>query len=263
MATSIFFVDAFTDRAFRGNPAAVCLCAEARDADWMQLVANEMNLSETAFVMSRGNGEFDLRWFTPRTEVDLCGHATLATAHVLWHELGDSNLQLRFHTRSGLLSAQRFAADIGLDFPAADAQRIALPTGLEEALGCEVSETLQAAQTWVAVLADAAQLTALQPDAALIAALPARALAVTAASDKRDSDFVSRFFAPRMGIDEDPVTGSAHCLLAPYWAKRLGKTRMNAFQASPRGGSVQVRLAERRVELRGRAITTLRGELDV
>ena len=261
-AHSLFQVDAFTNKPFSGNPAAVCLLDEARDADWMQAVAAEMNLSETAFVRPLDDG-FELRWFTPAVEVDLCGHATLATAHVLWDtgRLGAEEEAL-FHTRSGTLTARRRGDHIELDFPA-DPTAPAETEGtqaLSAALGTPVVAVHRGREDWLAELESEAAVRECKPNLHLVRALPARGLMITAAASG-PFDFVSRFFAPAAGIDEDPVTGSAHCALACYWSERLGKTAMRGWQASARGGAVGVRLEDGRVFLSGQAVTVLRGEL--
>jgi PhzF family phenazine biosynthesis protein len=256
MSIDLFQVDAFTDRAFGGNPAAVCLLREAREAAWMQSVAREMNLSETAFLVPRGGG-FDLRWFTPAIEVELCGHATLASAHVLWQagHLGPQELA-HFHTLSGLLTARRRSDGwIELDFPARTAEPVEAPPGLAEALGSE------SRYDYLLELPSEAAVRALHPDFARLRTLPVRGVIVTARATSAPFDFVSRFFAPGAGVDEDPVTGSAHCTLGPYWAGRLGKDQLLAYQASERGGVLEVRVAGERVELAGQAVTVLQGQL--
>jgi PhzF family phenazine biosynthesis protein len=255
-------VDAFTSQAFRGNPAAVCLLDAERDAQWMQDVAAEMNLAETAFLLPR-DSDFSLRWFTPATEVALCGHATLASAHALWEEkiLAPTDIA-RFHTKSGLLTAERKGARIELDFPATLEQRSDAPAGLLESLG--VTDPMYVGRNKFDYLVEVASeeiVRNLNPDHRQLRKIEARGVIVTSRATETDADFVSRFFAPGSGIDEDPVTGSAHCCLTPYWSARLGKDEMTAYQASPRGGYVYVQLAGDRVKLRGHAVTVLRGEL--
>jgi predicted PhzF superfamily epimerase YddE/YHI9 len=259
----IFQVDAFTSNPFAGNPAAVCLLPEARDESWMQEVAREMNLSETAFLVAADNGH-RLRWFTPEVEVELCGHATLASAHVLWTEGREQDgAELVFHTVSGELVARRANSAIELDFPARPLEELdPPPPGIERALGAAPVLVGRSRDDLLVELEDEATLRALSPDFAALRSMPTRGTIATALSSSPEHDFVSRFFAPAMGIDEDPVTGSAHCVLAPYWAARLGKTQMRAFQASRRGGSVTVRYAGDRVFLVGEAVTVLRGLLD-
>ena len=251
-------IDAFTSQAFRGNPAAVCLLDRERDERWMQDVAAEMNLSETAFLLLRDDGDYGLRWFTPAVEVALCGHATLASAHALYEEHGLTSV--RFHTKSGVLTAERTGGAIELDFPATLAERANPPEGLLESLG--VASPVYVGRNrfdYLVEVASEEEVRALDPDHVRLRRIPVRGVIVTSRS--RELDFVSRFFAPGSGIDEDPVTGSAHCCLTPYWAAKLGKDTMTAFQASRRGGVVRVRLAGDRVKLGGEAVTVLRGEL--
>jgi PhzF family phenazine biosynthesis protein len=253
-------IDAFTSEAFRGNPAAVCLLGEERDAAWMQNVAMEMNLSETAFLLPNGDG-FSLRWFTPAAEVALCGHATLASAHALWEEqiLGANDVA-RFHTKSGLLTAERKGDWIELDFPATRAERCEAPGGLLESLG--IPRPIYVGRNkfdYIIEVSSEDEVRRLAPDFARLRTIPVRGVIVTSRST--DHDFVSRFFAPAVGVDEDPVTGSAHCCLTPYWASRLGKTELVGYQASKRGGIVRVRLDGERVKLGGRAVTIVRGDL--
>jgi len=256
----IFVVDAFTSRPFAGNPAAVCLVEGERDDAWRRAVAAEMNLPETAFVERDGDA-YSLRWFTPAVEADLCGHATLAAAHVLW-EVGEAGDVLRFHTRSGLLTAERDGDQIVLDFPADPPEPVGEPEGLAAALGCAPVWTGRGRFDLVVEMADAGTVRSLSPDLAAIAGFDVRAVVVTARGEPEDgADFVSRVFSPQTGIDEDPVTGSAHCTLAWVWAVRLGRTELSGYQASARGGYVRVRLAGDRVILAGSAVTVLRGEL--
>ena len=261
MTQMIYQVDAFTGKPFAGNPAAVCLLEEPRDEVWMQNVAREMNLSETAF-LQRGEDGFDLRWFTPAAEVELCGHATLASAHTLWEvgELGPEE-QARFHTLSGLLTAERRGEWIEMDFPATpDEPASALP-GLLEALGVEPRYVGRNVFDFLVEVGSEDAVLEARPDFGLLKTLPVRGVMVTSVADAGEYDFVSRFFAPAVGIDEDPVTGSAHCCLGPYWSRRLAKTEFLAYQASKRGGVVKVRLEGDRVLLGGQAVTVMRGEL--
>jgi len=255
-------VDAFTDRPFAGNPAAVCIQPEAAPAAWMQDVAQEMNLAETAFLVRRGQTPvFDLRWFTPVDEVDLCGHATLASAHIVWETgLVSPGESIHFETRSGRLSAWRDGAWIVLDFPAERAVPVSEEEALTitQALGVTPRYVGKNRMDYLARLDHEAAVRALVPDMTRIAALKARGLIVTAASDTPGYDFISRFFAPQLGVPEDPVTGSAHCCLAPFWQERLGKERMTGYQASRRGGTVRVRVAGSRVHLGGQAVTVMR-----
>jgi PhzF family phenazine biosynthesis protein len=254
-------VDAFTDRPFAGNPAAVCLLSSPADPDWMQHVAQEMNLAETAFLFPREDG-YDLRWFTPATEVDLCGHATLASAHVLWEDrhLGPHD-EARFHTRSGVLRATRAPDLIWLDFPATPPQPVDGFPELERALGRPARYIGRTVFDYLVELDSDAVVRELSPDLTALSRLSSRGIIVTAASSTRAYDFVSRFFAPAAGVPEDPVTGSAHCGLGPFWAARLRKNELIGYQASERGGSVTVRVDGDRVRLGGQAVTVLRGEL--
>jgi PhzF family phenazine biosynthesis protein len=264
MSHPLFHVDAFTDTAFAGNPAAVCLLSEEREEAWLQSVAREMNLPETAFLRRDGAGH-RLRWFTPTVEVDLCGHATLASAHALWESgQADPAVPLTFETKSGRLSAARRGDAIELDFPAEPAAPAEAPPGLLTALGVASARfTGRSRLVYLVEVRDATELRALTPDFRRLAAAggPARGVIVTARSASPPHDFVSRYFAPAAGIDEDPVTGSAHCTLGPYWSDRIGRTELSGFQASARGGSVHVRVAGARVFLGGRAVTIFRGEL--
>jgi predicted PhzF superfamily epimerase YddE/YHI9 len=262
MAIRIVQVDAFTNRAFAGNPAAVCVLGKAALEPWMRDVAREMNLSETAFLVPREDG-YDLRWFTPAVEVDLCGHATLASAHVLWE---DGHLpegrQARFHTRSGLLTADRRGAWIEMDFPAKIAVAAVAPAELLPALGIAGARFVGKNAFDYLVEADSEEMVrALAPDHSTLRQVPVRGVIVTARSSSPEFDFVSRFFAPGSGVDEDPVTGSAHTALGPYWAGILGKSELTAFQASARGGVVRVRVQGDRVLLGGQAVTVMTGEL--
>ena len=261
MRVPLVQVDAFTETPFAGNPAAVCLLETPRDDGWLQAVGAEMNLPETAFVRPLADG-FELRWFTPSIEVDLCGHATLAAAHVLWETKRLApDAVARFHTRSGLLTAARRDGWIELDFPAEPASPVEAPPVLTEALGVTARWTGRNRFDWLVEVETAALVRGLKPDLHALAAVPTRGVIVTAPGDDARADFVSRFFAPRAGIPEDPVTGSAHCCLGPYWAGHLGRTALTGYQASPRGGLVRVRLAGDRVILGGRAVTVLQGEL--
>ncbi len=254
-------VDAFADKPFSGNPAAVCLLSEPADESWMQKVAKEMNLSETAFLYPIEDG-FNLRWFTPAVEVDLCGHATLASAHALW-ELGylEATKAARFQTRSGLLTAERQGDWIELNFPATPPELALPPEKLEEALGVAVKYVGKNQFDYLIEVDSEEQVRQMQPNFALLKKMPARGIIVTSVAQSSAYDFVSRFFAPAAGIDEDPVTGSAHCCLAPFWSGRLNKNEFVAYQASARGGVVRARLAGDRVYLSGQAVTVLRGEL--
>ncbi len=253
-------IQAFTTDPHGGNPAGVCPLAAPLEPQAMQRIATEIGLSETAYPRRRPDGDWDLRWFTPVHEVDLCGHATLATAHALWRERGEKAGVLRFHTRSGLITVTRDDPWLELDFPARPAVPCEAPAGLADALGA-APVAVGLARDLVVELADAATVRALAPDQARLAALDVFAVCVTAAGDRDGVDLVSRFFAPREGIPEDPVTGSAHCTLVPWWAARLGREEMVAHQVSPRGGEIRCRLLGDRVRLRGQAVTWLAGEL--
>ncbi|MGH7475433.1 MAG: PhzF family phenazine biosynthesis protein [Longimicrobiales bacterium] len=254
-------VDAFTDEPFRGNPAAVLVLDQAVSGAWMQAVAREMNLSETAFLRRRDNG-WQLRWFTPTVEVDLCGHATLASAHALWEEgHAAAEAELRFETRSGPLAARRTGDWIELDFPAEPATACEAPAGLAEALGARPVSVARNRFDLLVLLDSETELNELAPDFRALRAVANRGVIVTSRTERGEADFVSRFFAPAVGIDEDPVTGSVHCCLAPFWAERLGRDELTGYQASARGGTVRVAVRGARVLLFGQAITVLRGEL--
>jgi len=263
MGIRAFKVDSFTAEPFAGNPAGVCLLEEARDERWMQAVAREMNLSETAFLVREGAG-FRLRWFTPLAEVALCGHATLASAHVLWQEriLG-SGETARFFTKSGELRAVQRGGLIEMDFPAKPEEPAGPPPNLLEAMGVRPTYLGRNVFDYLLLLDDEAAVRGVAPDFALLRRVEVRGVIVTAPAGAPGYDFVSRFFAPKVGVDEDPVTGSAHCCLGPFWAKRLGKSVMSAYQASSRGGALTIRVEGDRVFLGGRAVTVLRGELAV
>ncbi len=266
-AMRLFQVDAFAERRFGGNPAAVCLVEGSVDPEWMQAVAAEMNLSETAFLVREGDGIYGLRWFTPVFEVDLCGHATLASAHVLWGEKIEGPEPLSFSTRSGILTAA-LAGDglIQLDFPA-DPPDVSygggpFSDGLAAALGTSILGVHRGRFDLLVEVDDAETVRRLAPDFGALAGFDARGVIVTAPGDGLDgADFVSRCFYPAAGIDEDPVTGSAHCTLASFWCTRLGRPALVGWQASPRGGRVGVELSGDRVLLTGRAVTVLHGEL--
>jgi PhzF family phenazine biosynthesis protein len=255
-------IDAFTSEAFAGNPAAVCFLDRERDDAWMQSVAAEMNLSETAFLLPAGDA-WSLRWFTPSVEVALCGHATLASAHALW-ETGRlaADDRARFETLSGALFAVRAGDRIELDFPAKLVEPAEAPPGLLEALGVERAIGVYRNEfDFMIEVADEAAVVALAPKHIGAGELPARGVIVTAQATRADADFVSRFFAPGSGVDEDPVTGSSHCALAPFWGARFGRTELTGYQASRRGGFVYTRVVGDRVILGGHAVTVLRGEL--
>lgn len=261
MGQTIVQVDAFCDRIFQGNPAAVCVMEQPADAAWMQSVAAEMNLSETAFLNPAEAG-YQLRWFTPTSEVDLCGHATLASAHVLWSEGHSDASPLHFHTRSGLLQAERNGTWITLDFPSDPATPTATePELLKSLRGATPNFVGKSRNMYLVELPSAEHVRTLQPDFSLMQWLPAMGVIVTSRSDRGDFDFISRFFAPAVGIDEDPVTGAAHCVLTPYWQSVLGKDSLRAYQASTRGGILKLHQVGDRTRISGQAITVMRGEL--
>jgi PhzF family phenazine biosynthesis protein len=227
----------------------------------MQDVAREMNVSETAFLLPHEEG-FDLRWFTPTTEVDLCGHATLASAHVLWEDgYLDPAEAARFHTRSGVLTCTRGDGWIEMDFPAEPAREVEAPEGLHEGIGAEPVWVGRNRMDLLVELPDEKQVRSLQPELHALRKIDVRGIIVTSRGIGAGYDFVSRFFAPRAGVDEDPVTGSAHCALAPYWTERLGREELVGYQVSARGGKVRTRLRGDRVLLGGQAVTVLRSEL--
>ena len=268
----IYTVDAFSSEPFCGNPAAVCLIEGAFDEEQMQAVAFEMNLAETAFVRRAGDG-FELRWFTPRNEVDLCGHATIAAAHVLWHEESGAGLsQLDFSTRSGVISASMEAGRIWLDFPAFDVTPCDVEPNIQDVVSLpgttRVVECFAAQFSGKPIvflrLESAGEVRTAIPKLNEIEAMEVGALVLTAeAPDGDDCDFVSRFFAPAFGIPEDPVTGSSHSYLAPYWAGILGKNELCGRQASPRGGAVYCRVSDSGVRIGGDAVTLIRGRIEV
>ena len=277
MPLTITQVDSFTSEPFAGNPAGVCVLPQARDEAWMKNVASEMNLAETAFLV-RGSDGYDLRWFTPVAEVELCGHATLASAHVLW-ETGvlPPDETARFHTKSGLLTAVKRGEWIELDFPATPDVPVEAPEGLEAALlatrpsprpspqggegGSKVRYVGRTPFDYLVELDSEETVRGLAPDLRFLATLGTRGVVVTSRSSDPGFDFVSRYFAPAFGIDEDPVTGSTHCALTPFWAKRLDKTSFLARQLSARGGVLKLELRGDRVGISGQAVTVIRGEL--
>ena len=265
MGIPLLQIDAFSSRAFAGNPAAVCWLEEPRPAEWMQRVAAEMNLSETAFLEPHAEG-FGLRWFTPKVEVDLCGHATLASAHALeqWGRIRAGE-QARFQTRSGWLTAERRGSWIELDFPARAAAPAPMPEGLAAALGGVAAKACSrgggpVGENYLVELDSAQAVRAARPDFAALARLALRSVAITARGDA-PYDFTSRFFAPAAGVNEDPVTGSAHTQLGPYWGAKLGKSALLAYQASARGGALRLQLQGERIRLAGEAVTVMQGEL--
>ncbi len=260
MLPPLFHVDAFTDRAFAGNPAAVCILPSMKADGWLQNVAREMNLSETAFLVKQAD-HFNLRWFTPKVEVDLCGHATLASVHILWQQEYATGDEIRFSTRSGILKAARHGQDIELDFPLKPEAAAEAPPGLLQSLGISARYVGRNQFDYLVDVESEAILRGISPDFKRLATVPVRGIIVTSRSADPAFDFVSRFFAPAAGIDEDPVTGSAHCCLGDFWRKRLGKTEFIAFQASARGGVVKLRVTKDRAFLGGQAVTVASGEL--
>jgi PhzF family phenazine biosynthesis protein len=261
MRIQIYQVDAFTDRRFAGNPAAVMPMASYPDDAVMQAIAAENNLAETAFIVRDGD-DYRLRWFTPAVEVPLCGHATLASAAVVMERLEPSRTTVVFHTKSGALAVRRSDASYVMDFPTRPAETIAAPIGLADALGATPREVLDSGANYVAVFDDAKTVRELTPDMVAVARFARDGVLVTARDDGH-YDFISRYFAPAMGIPEDPVTGSTHCTLAWYWSRQLGKTAFRAYQASRRGGEVICRLNGDRVELEGRCVFYLEGQTEV
>jgi len=263
MKVPIYQVDAFADSLFAGNPAAVCLLEEWSATEVLQQVAEENNLSETAFVMPAKRGKWAIRWFTPKVEVDLCGHATLAAAHVLFVEHKLEQDELTFTSRSGDLKVLRMDGGVfGMDFPAVPTAQSPVSSLLVEGLGGYPSE-VRTADDCLCVFDSEEIVRELQPDFHLLGRLPFRGVIATAPATNGQADFASRFFAPSVGIDEDPVTGSAHCILTPYWANRLSKQRLEAKQVSERGGRLACELRGDRVLIEGKAVTYLRGEIEM
>ena len=261
MRTPIFQIDAFAAHRFAGNPAAVMPMDRFPDDAVMQAIAAENNLAETAFLVAEG-GEYRLRWFTPLTEVPLCGHATLASAAVVMERLESARSGVVFHTASGSLTVKRAGAGYAMDFPARPSEPTQAPPGLAGALGVEPVEVFVNAFNYMALVESVQVLRGLAPDMAGLARLDRPGVIVTTAGDE-GYDFVSRYFAPAKGVPEDPVTGAAHCMLAPFWAKRLGKTEFRAFQASRRGGEIVCRVVGDRVELVGSCVFYLEGEVEI
>ncbi len=256
-------VDAFTGRPFLGNPAGVCILQGRKDAGWMQQVAREMNLPETAFLFPHGEG-YRLRWFTPCIEVNLCGHGTLASAHALWEQgFCDPDLAIRFSTKSGILTAKKRGTQVWLNFPAEPESPAPVPDGLFEALGVRLLYVGKNRFDYLIEVESESVVREMRPDFGMLAKIPARGFIVTSRAEKSGFDFVSRFFAPSLGINEDPVTGSAHCCLAPFWQRHLDQSEFIAYQASERGGEVRVRVEGDRVKLGGQAVTIWSGELAV
>jgi PhzF family phenazine biosynthesis protein len=264
--TPIFQIDAFTTRRFAGNPAAVMPMDRFPDDTVLQAIAAENNLAETAFLVPEGD-DYRLRWFTPVTEVPLCGHATLASAAVVMERLEPGRRSVVFHSASGPLTVTRIESGYVMNFPVRLSERVPTPPGLAEALGIVPIEVFANSFNYMAVLETAQVVRGLAPDMAAVARMDRGGVIVTAPGDvafaEDHYDFVSRYFAPAKGIPEDPVTGGAHCMLAPYWAERLGKTAFRAFQASKRGGEITCRLARDRVELEGSCVFYLEGEVQI
>lgn len=264
MKLPIFTVDAFSSKPFKGNPAAVCLLNDAIPTGLMQKIAFELNLAETAFVLKESEGDaYSLRWMTPNSEVDLCGHATLATSHILWQEgICRKDEQIHYNTRSGLLKSDYYEGEIGLDFPAIPQKKIEYPPELIDAIGGAKPKYVGMTKwNYLIELESEDDIINLKPNFDIMLTLPGWGTIITAKADMKGYDFVSRFFAPEKGIQEDPVTGSAHCALGPYWKERLGKDSFIAYQASERGGTVGVKVAGDRVMLAGEAVTVISGEI--
>jgi len=261
MKFPIYQVDAFTDNVFGGNPAAVVPLNEWLGEEMMQQIAMENNLSETAFFVKDGEDSFGLRWFTPEVEVDLCGHATLATAHTLFTELDYKEEEIRFDTKSGRLTVRREDDWYVMNFPAVEMTEVEAPPILFQALGIPTTNKTYKSDDYMVVLESEEDIENLSPDFKFLKEVDARGIIVTAPGDT--VDFVSRFFAPQVGIDEDPVTGSAHTKTAPYWAKRFGKNELSALQISKRVGTLQLSYLGDRVEIKGNAVTFLRGEIEI
>jgi predicted PhzF superfamily epimerase YddE/YHI9 len=257
MKLRLYQVDAFADKVFEGNPAAVVPLDGWLDDDLLLAIANENNLSETAFFV-HADSRYDLRWFTPEAEVDLCGHATLASAHVLFEHLGYSGDEIVFDSRSGELRVRRCAVGLEMDFPAGKRREMGIPAGIDEALGARPRQAFESDDCMV-VFGSEAEVRALAPDFRALSRMPGRGVIATAPGDA--VDFVSRCFYPKVGVEEDPVTGSAHCQMAPYWAERLGKDELLARQVSARGGSIRCRVAGERVKLAGPAVDYLVGTI--
>lgn len=257
----IYQVDAFTDKLFAGNPAGVCILEEEKDDEWLQKLAREMNLSETGFLLKEDDG-YNLRWFTPTDEVDLCGHGTLSSAHILWEDgyLSEDE-EAHFHTRSGLLTATYNDGWIELNFPAELAEETNTPDKLIEALEVDPIYVGKNRFDYIIEVESEETIRELEPDFKLLTEVDSRGVIVTARSESDDYDFISRFFAPNIGINEDPVTGSTHCCLGPYWQDKLGKSELLGYQASKRGGAVKVRVVKERVYLAGRVVTVFSGQL--
>lgn len=263
MNEPIFQVDAFTNKPFGGNPACVVLLGDKKSDNWMMSVAREMNLSETAFIIG-GKSPYNLRWFTPAVEVELCGHATLATAHILYErDIVGKNELIEFTTRSGVLTTSYFDGWIEMDFPSFTADKSILRGAVVRALKCEPVEIFNSGENIMAVFNDPENIYNLSPGFNLINQLDAQGVIATSLSDVADFDFISRYFAPRVGVDEDPVTGSAHCSLGPYWGGILNKNVLRAKQVSDRGGELLIRIESGRTFIRGQAVTVFSGKIHI
>lgn len=262
MKLSFYQVDAFSDRLFGGNPAGVCPLKTWLPDRTMQKIAFENNLAETAFVVPRGEN-FEIRWFTPLVEVDLCGHATLASAHVLFNHLDYKNTVIEFSSKSGQLIVGRDHGRIFLDFPADFSDPASMPEGLSEALGLEPLISYKGKTDYMLIYRDEEEIRNIKPNFTRLSEIDARGIIVSAPGKDKDVDFVSRFFAPRVGVNEDPVTGSAHTTLIPYWSRQLVKTEMKARQLSARGGELWVSMKGNRVEISGHCVTYLSGEIEL
>jgi PhzF family phenazine biosynthesis protein len=260
MLIPFYQVDAFTDRLFGGNPAGVCPLDKWLPDEVMQKIAMENNLSETAFFINKGE-VFHIRWFTPKVEVNLCGHATLASAHVIFHYMGFGGETVSFESRSGILNVTKEEDLLILDFPANKPTRAALPDDFVQSLNITPIQCYRGKEDYLLLYKSQQEIVALAPDFRRLEKVDARAVIVTAPGEQ--ADFVSRFFGPRVGVDEDPVTGSAHTVLIPFWAEKLGKTEMKALQLSPRTGTLFCRLRGERVDIGGKAVTYLKGEISL
>ncbi|WEK56012.1 MAG: PhzF family phenazine biosynthesis protein [Candidatus Cohnella colombiensis] len=258
----IYTVDAFTDQPFHGNQAAVCILDSHRSDEWMQSIASEMNLAETAFLQKQGE-QYSLRWFTPEVEVDLCGHATLASAHILWEQQYEMANEIRFMTKSGLLTTRKNGNWIELNFPLEIEQECVPPAELAEGLGVSFQYTGRNRLDYIVEVADEDTLIGLQPNFNVLKRVDTRGIIVTSRTNRPGIDFVSRFFCPAIGVNEDPVTGSAHCCLGPYWKNKLDKSELTAMQLSKRQGYLQLSVQDNRILIKGQAITTLKGTLHV
>jgi PhzF family phenazine biosynthesis protein len=263
MNESIFQVDAFTNQPFNGNPAGVVLLNKGQSEDWMLSVAREMNLSETAFLIGEKTS-YNLRWFTPATEVDLCGHATLSAAHILYEKgIVEKSELIEFTTRSGVLTISYVDGWIEMDFPSFTAEEVTLGDAYIQALKCKPVEIYSSGVNIMAVFSDPEDIYNLSPDFNLIKQLDAQGVIATSLSDVSEFDFISRYFAPRLGVNEDPVTGSAHCSLGPYWEKILNKKFLRAKQVSDRGGELQIRIESGRTFICGQAVTVFSGKIHI